>query len=241
MGKNFIVLDTETAPTVHHWDKKAHPETSLVYDMGWVVVDGNTFEPLQTRSFIIADTFTNHQLMNSAYYAKKLPQYIERGRLFAADWFIVSFYTAWETFLADVEEFNVCDVWAWNVQFDNKTLDNTINTYSNGFIDTFLPSDCCWRDAWDYVSSRCCVTEKYVNWAINNGYTSPKGNPSTKAETCYRYLNGDNDFIESHTALDDAKIEAMMVIKAKKRHAKGANSTGQGWRYPLEVKKKMGI
>ena len=75
--KNFIVFDTETAPTVKHYDRRAHPETSLVYDFGWVVVDGNDFSIKEERSFIIAETFTNHQLMNSAYYANKLPQYIE--------------------------------------------------------------------------------------------------------------------------------------------------------------------
>lgn len=239
--KDFIVLDTETAPTVKHTDRRAHPETSLVYDMGWVVVDGNNFSIKESHSFIIADTFMNHQLMNSAYYAKKLPQYIERGRLFAADWFIVSFYTAWEIFLKNIETYNVTDIWAWNVQFDNQTLDHTINVYSNGFVKSFLPDGCEWRDAWDYVSSRCCVTEKYVRWAINNGYVSAKGNPSTKAETCYRYLNEDDSFIESHTALDDAMIEAAMVIKAKKRHAKGAMTTGQGWKYPYQVKRKLGI
>lgn len=235
--KNFIVFDTETAPTVKHYDRRAHPETSLVYDFGWVVVDGNDFSIKEERSFIIAETFTNHQLMNSAYYANKLPQYIERGRLFAADWFIVSFYTAWDTFLKDIKTYDITDVWAWNIHFDNVTLDHTINVYSNGFMNTFLPTSCNYRDAWDYVSSRCCVTEKYINWCIENGYTSAKGNPSTKAETCYRYLNAENDFIESHTALDDAKIEAMMVIKAKKRHAKGAMTIGQGWRYPANARK----
>lgn len=237
MAKNFIVLDTETAPTVKHHDNQAHPETSLVYDLGWVVVDGNTLEIISQTSFVIADTYCNPTLMNSAYYAKKLPQY-NAGAAFcptAAEWHIKSFLEAWQIFCNQVVFYNVKKVWAWNVRFDNIALDNTISHYSNGFINSFLPQGVIYSDVWDYVTSRLCSTKKYVKWCKNNGFTTAKGNPKTSAEIVYRYLTSQLDFIERHTANSDAVIEAEMLIKAKKAHKKGANTIGQGWRYPKNL------
>ena len=241
MAKNFIVLDTETAPMIKHRDGKAHPETSLVYDLGWVVVDGNTFEIISSTSFVIADTYCNPALMNSAYYAKKLPQY-NAGAAFcptAAEWHIKSFLGAWQVFCNQITFYNVQKVWAWNVQFDNIALDHTITHYSNGFITSFLPQDVTWGDVWDYVTSRLCITKKYVNWCIDNEFITAKGNPQTSAETVYRYITSQPDFIEQHTAQSDAEIEAQMLIKAKKAHKKGKNTIGQGWRYPVKTLKEM--
>ena len=53
---NFVVLDTETAPTVNHKDGKAHPETSLVYDFGYTIRD-NDNSVIRERSFVVTDTF----------------------------------------------------------------------------------------------------------------------------------------------------------------------------------------
>lgn len=240
MAKNFIVLDTETAPMVKHCDGKAHPETSLVYDLGWVVVDGNTFEVIDRTSFVIADTYCNPALMNSAYYAKKLPQY-NKGAAFnpAAEWHIKSFLEAWQIFCEHIKTYNVKKVWAWNVQFDNVALDHTISHYSNGFVTSFLPQGVTYGDAWDYVCSRLCATKKYVNWCLQNNFVSAKGNPKTSAEIVYRYISSQNDFIERHTAQSDAQIEAQMLIKAKKAHKKGKDTIGQGWRYPVNTLKEM--
>lgn len=66
--KYYIVLDTETANEI--------PD-QLVYDLGFVVTDkqGNIYERF---SFVINDIFLNEKdLMQTAYYADKLPQYYE--------------------------------------------------------------------------------------------------------------------------------------------------------------------
>lgn len=240
MAHNFMVLDTETAPTVKHADRRAHPETSLVYDLGWVIVDGNTLEIVKDISLVIADTFCNPHLMNSAYYAQKLPQYNEgAGFVEHREWYTMSFLAAWQRFQEEIENYNIKRVWAWNVQFDNKALDNSIAHYSNGFVTSFLPESAKYGDAWDYVCSRLCNTKKYVKWCIEHGFVSPKGNPKTSAEVVYRYLQEQPDFIERHTANSDARIEAEMLIHAKRSHKKGADTIGQGWRYPAAVAKLL--
>ena len=231
----FVVLDTETAPTVNHGDNCAHPETSLVYDFGYII-DNNDGQIMVERSFIIADTFFNTQLMNSAYYADKLPQYYEGMN---KDWQVVSFLEAYRTFKDDCKTYNVKTIWAYNVLFDEIALNNTIKTYSNGFISWFKPYGIKYRDIWSEVGFTICNTKKYVKWAIEQGFVTASGNPSTGAETAYRYMIGNDEYIESHTALEDCKIELALLLKAKRQHKKTPKSKKQGWRAAAKIRKQL--
>ena len=101
---NFCVLDCETAPTVNHKDNKAHPETSLVYDFGYTIRDNNN-NAIRDRSFVVTDTFYQIDLMKSAYYADKIPTYLEGIK--TGEWVESSFNEVWRTFKADCKECNV--------------------------------------------------------------------------------------------------------------------------------------
>ena len=71
----ILVLDTETTNTVDV-DGKLDMSDVLCYDIGWIVTDrqGNVY---QARSFVNRDIFLYEPtLMASAYYAKKIPQYL---------------------------------------------------------------------------------------------------------------------------------------------------------------------
>ena len=46
-----------------------------------------------------------------------------------------------------------------------------------------------------------------VIFCSENGYTMKNGSPRMTAEILYRYLSGNNDFEEEHTALADVLIE----------------------------------
>jgi len=229
-----MVLDTETAPTIKYHDSNIHPETMLVYDIGWIVASGDTGAILERRSFVVAETFYS-EYMESAYYADKLPQYYEG---LGTDWTADNFINIWQQFKNDVIEYNIKNIWAYNAKFDEIVLNNTIKTYSNGFVKWFKPYKCNIRDIWDYAS---CITKtkKYVTWCVLNGYVSDKGNPSTSAEVVHRYLTDDNDFIEAHTALADCEIENAILTAAKRRHVKTRHSKGQGWRDAAATKKEM--
>lgn len=226
---NYVVIDTETAPTVDHKDNQAHPETSLVYDFGYTIRDCNDCE-LVSRSFVIAETFTNLRLMNSAYYADKLPLYHAGiGSTDSSTWRMVSFAEAWETFKADCKLYKVKTAWAYNARFDLIALNNTIRTYSNGFVKFFFPYKMKVRDVWDYASN-ITGSKTYVSWCIEHGYFTASGNPQTGAEIVYRFITDDNNFIEDHTAYSDACIEDAILVAAKRKHAKTRHSMGQGWR-----------
>ena len=65
MNKKFLILDVETANSL---------DDPLVYDIGFAVIDG-LGKVFETGSYVIADTFLNPEIMASAYFAEKIPQY----------------------------------------------------------------------------------------------------------------------------------------------------------------------
>lgn len=224
---NYVVLDTETAPTVHYADGRAHAETSLVYDFGYTIFDVATNTTLCERSFVVAETFYNSALMNSAYYAAKIPTY-QQG-IKTGEWIVASFVEIWRTFKADCKAFNVKKAWAFNCAFDEKALNNTIKTYSNGFNQWFMPYKLRLCDIWDYSSNITC-TANYLKFCDTNGKFTKTGNPSTCAETIFAFINNERDYEEKHTALEDARIEREILVTARKKHKKTRHSRGQGYR-----------
>lgn len=223
---NFVVLDTETAPTVNHKDGKAHPETSLVYDFGYTIRDNNSV--IRERSFVVTDTFYQIDLMKSTYYADKIPTYYEGIK--TGEWIEASFNEVWRTFKADCKECNVKSAWAYNCRFDEIALNNTLRTYSNGFATWFMPFKLRLKDVWDYASN-ITSSKRYLKYCVATGAFTPTGNPSTSAESVYRFINNEHDFTEDHTALSDARIEAAILLAAKAKHKKTRHgSRGQGWR-----------
>lgn len=236
---NYLVLDTETAPTVHHGDNKVHPETSLVYDLGYVIAN-TSGEVLCKRSFIIAETFNNIALMKTAYYASKLPQYRE-GASYETDkngWKIASFLEVYHTLNEDCKKFHVKRVCAYNIRFDLQALRNTMETYSNGFRSFTLPYGLKLIDIWD-AASIITGTKKYVKWCQRHGFVKSSGNPNTGAETVFSYLTDNVEYVERHTALEDCLIENDIFQAVLKKHKKYPHTLGQGWRAASKIAKKM--
>ena len=62
MARNYIVIDTEGVDTQKRTDGQPNPSSGLFYDMGYLVIDGETGEVLQRRSFINSDVFFNLSL-----------------------------------------------------------------------------------------------------------------------------------------------------------------------------------
>lgn len=235
MARNFIVLDTEGVDTVPHYDGQAHPESSLFYDLGFTVIDGNTCEELAAYSFINADVYFDRGLMTSAYYADKREKY-DAG--IGIDWDIATTRDIMRTLHDACERYNVREIWAFNARYDMTITAHTVKIMSNGFIDEFLPSGTTWRDVWDYAGSTLCNTHKYVEWCLTRDYVSAKGNPMTRAEVVYQYLIEDDTFIEAHTALEDARIEAEILKACKRRKQRARHSIGQGWRDAAKIAKR---
>jgi hypothetical protein len=227
------IVDTET--TSLNRAAKAF-STCLVYDFGYVISDtkGNI---VVKRSFINDDVFSNPSLMETAYYAEKLPMYHENK---GNEWIHSTTLEMWNIFNNDIKEYGVKagDVFAYNAGFDMRALNFTINHFSNGFVKEFIPCNM-WRDIWVIAGKAITATNKYVNFCIDNGLLSEKKNPSTSAETVFKYLTGNIEFAERHTALNDSEIEHFILMNCFKRHAAMPATLGQGWVYAARIKKGM--
>ena len=111
--KYFMVVDVETAGGF---------DNPMVYDIGFAICDkkGNIYESF---SYIIEEVFANYDLMNTAYYAKKIPNYlidVAEGKRT-----IVPFAHARQTFNDMIEMYGIETVCAYNLKFDANALGNT--------------------------------------------------------------------------------------------------------------------
>ena len=95
---------------------------------------GNIYEK---RSFVISEVFDNTKLMETAYYAKKIPQYIKG--LETGEFVKVGMLEARAEFLKLMEKYDIKTISAYNLMFDMKALKSTFQTL--GYGKKFLPSE----------------------------------------------------------------------------------------------------
>ena len=212
-----IVLDTETCP-IDKDLKDVRPDNMWVYDCGWAVVDkrGKVYK---TRSFVNADIFLNEkELMKSAYYAKKIPMYWEQIK--SGERILTSFYNIRKALLEDIKEFEVTKVFAHNMRFDYGTLNNTQRWLSKSKYRYFFPFgiEICdtLRMARDVISKM----PTYKRFCEENNYITKNGQLRLTAEIIYRFITKDNNFVESHTGLEDVMIEKEILAYCYKQHKK---------------------
>ncbi len=193
----YLTIDTETTGTL---------ENPLIYDIGGAVHDrnGNIEE---TFSFVIYDVYKNKDLMQSAYYAFKLPMYekeLEKG--FRK---MVRFYTARNHILNLIDKYDIKAVLAYNMRFDLNALNNTLRTLTNGKRKYFFPfSKNC--ELWcTHTMIKQIIKEKprYKTWCEKYDYLSGNHQPKTSVEVLYKWLTKNHGFLEDHTSLEDALIE----------------------------------
>lgn len=212
-----IVIDTETCPI----DKDLTdvlPTNMFAYDCGWAVVDkrGNVY---RTRSFINADIFLEEKdLMKSAYYAEKIPRYwedIKAGRRI-----LTSFYNIRKTFMEDITEFNVTEIFAHNMRFDYGTLNTTQRWLTKSKYRYFFSKDLVICDTLKMARDVIGTMPTYRRFCEENNYLTKNGRLRFTAEIIYRFITKNNDFIESHTGLEDVLIEKEILTYCYKQHKK---------------------
>lgn len=225
----FLVIDTETCNTL---------EQPMPYDIGYAITDryGNI---VLERSFLVAEIFIDMaDVMKSAYYAEKIPMYWEDVKNGTRK--IAPFWTIRKTMLEDMKLWGVKKVGAYNMGFDRRALNNLIRYVSKSFKRYFFPFGteyfCIWNMACDVLLNR----NSYVNFAMENGFVSDANNILTSAECAYRYIKNKCDFIESHTGLEDVKIEVEIFAKCISLHKKMDTSINSScWRKVQRKRKHM--
>lgn len=73
-------------------------------------------------------------------------------------------------------------------------------------------------DLWGVACEKLINIDKYRNYCLDNRLLTKSAKYfKTSAETCFQYLMKNYTFIEEHTALSDALIEAQILTKALKK------------------------
>ena len=202
----YLGVDTETCNSLVDENEKLDLSNSLVYDIGWAIVD-KYGKPYKTRSYVVEEIFYDSVLMDSAYYKEKIPQYledIEQGKRIVAP-----FNKIRMILLSDRKKWNCKAVFAHNAYFDYNALNVTARYLTGSKVRYFFPYKV---DIWDTLRmSRNTIgkTEKYSKYCAENGYLTNHKTPQNRltAEILYRYIKNDPHFVESHTGLEDVEIE----------------------------------
>lgn len=217
--KFLIGLDTETCNGIMV-NEKLDLNCSLVYDLGWAVVD-KYGEVYKKQSFVIFETFVGMKdVMQSAYYAEKIPQYWEDIK--SGKRKLVTFQTARKALLSDMKEFKTNIVFAHNASFDLRALNTTYRYITKSKYRYFFR----WgTEIWDTLKmsqDTICKQKSYIEYCKRNGYMTKHKTPRPRAtaEILYRYLTGNENFDESHTGLEDVLIEKEILKHCFRQHKK---------------------
>ena len=194
----IIVLDTETLGL----------QNPTIYELGFIIYDTETNSIIKERDYLIKQVYDNLDLFNTAYYSSKRPIYEEMlvSKLIKR----VYWGYALNMLLKDIEKYNVSEIYAYNSRFDKNAIQHTIQELNGvkGFESDIL-------DIMNYIQP-IVDTPNYQDFCESNGYMTKhkKPRPQKKAETLYRYLTNNIDFIEDHMALSDSQIELTILLTA---------------------------
>lgn len=222
--KYVIVLDVETANMA---------EDALVYDLGFGVYDkqGNEYE---SYSKVITNIFDKEKdLMQSAYYSEKLPQYYEQLEKGTRE--RIGILQAKKFIREVMEKYGINEIYAYNANFDLTALNRTIRYVTKSKVRYFFPYGtkvCC---IWHMACQVLCTQKTFLKQGIRND----NGNLITNAERVYSYIKN-VDFQEEHTGLEDTRIEAQIMAWCFKQHKKmNRNINRVCWRIPNLLVEKV--
>ena len=213
-----LVLDTETANTLVDEDGRMDMSSVLMYDIGWSVVDTKGHVYLE-RSYMNRDIFVyERELMRSAYYGWKIPQYVRdlrNGERIMSDTYHIR-----KQMLADMELYHITEVVAHNARFDLNAL-NTIQRWTTkSQYRYWFPYG---TEVWDTMKMARDVIHKmptYRRFCEEYGFLTANGRLSATAENLYRFITKNPDFVESHTGLEDVQIEREIMFYCFRQHKK---------------------
>ena len=219
----------------------------LIYDLGWQVIDrnGNVYAKrnfLISEIFSVPSIFnTAYYASKRPLYLEKL----QKGEIELVNWQEATAVLENDLqFVESVGAYNSMfdfkkalpftelyinmlyspNYYKWE-QMQNNIIDNIANKPQNQTNKEFDPYYFSFRnkkyplfDIWGLSCEHLLNNNDYKELCYNNNWvTASEKYFKTSAETTYRFFKGDNDFIESHTALNDAEIESELFAEIIKR------------------------
>lgn len=191
----YVVVDVESTNSL---------DDPFCYDVGFAVVDevGNVYEK---HSYVVAEIFLDKELMKSAYFADKIPQYWDDIKNGSRQ--LKSFFNIRKIFKEVCKKHHIWAVVAHNARFDYRALNLTLRFLTGSKMKYFLPYG---TEVWDSLKmSREVLKEvdEYGEFCYLNNFLTKKLGKRYTAEIIYRFLTANIDFEESHTGLEDVMIE----------------------------------
>ena len=231
--------------------KKIAIAKPLIYDLGWTIVDkkGRVYAQenyLITEIFSVPEIFnTAYYAEKRPLYIDKL----NRGEITLTDWRTASARLEFALDICEaVGAYNAMfdfkkaipftdlyisklyspDFHQW-LNYQNRCceriVNNTIANSKKEFeADTFRFHGNSYPlfDLWGLSCEYLLNNNEYKKACLENGWKTESGKYfKTSAETTYRFVTGNNNFDEAHTAIDDANIESeifsLIVKRAKNK------------------------
>lgn len=198
--EKLIVTDVETTNSI---------DDPICYDVGFAVIDyeGRVYE---AHSYVVADVFLDKELMASAFFKDKVPQYweeIKSGKR------ILRRFSTIKAIFADVcKQYDIKKIVAHNARFDYRALNLTQRYLTSSKYRYFLPFGV---EIWDTLKMSREVLKNdndYCVFCYENQYLTNRMAKRFTAEILYRFITNSLDFEESHTGLEDVMIEKEIFV-----------------------------
>lgn len=192
--KTIMILDTETIGL----------EKRFMYDLGYIIARKNEkgiYISIEKKQFVIDQVYNNKMLFETAYYNEKRPKYISLLRGKKAR--IKKIGHATMIMRHDIEKFEVENVYAYNMPFDTSVLEFNSKVFNIINPIEHLPQTDIMTFACEFIHK----TDRYLDFCETYGHITNANNLKTNAEITFKFVSEIYDFEESHTSLQDCKIE----------------------------------
>lgn len=214
-----IMIDTETANTRSDETGRLDCRDALTYDVGFHVIDTHGREYGEKHSFVNTDIFFHEKdAMKSAYYADKIAQYWEDIK--AGKRTLANTYEIRKALAEVIKKYDCKFICAHNARFDYNALNSTQRYVTKSQYRHFIPRGLVWYDTLKMARSVLKQMPTYRRFCEENGYMTKNNQCRYTAEVIYRYITKDNDFVESHTGLEDVEIETAIFAYCHRQHKK---------------------
>lgn len=193
---NILIFDTETV----------NLEKPFCYNIGYVIYDTLENKQVLRKEFVVEQIWHNLPLFSTAYYNNKREIYVSRMRgkhIKMMKWGYIM-----REMCKDIEDYEIAQAYAYNSDFDERVFEHncewfkTVNPFDNVAI----------FDIRGYVHQFIAFNKDFQMFCDRHELYTDGGNYSTTAETIYRYVSGETDFAEEHTALADSLIELEILL-----------------------------
>lgn len=205
----LAVVDTETT---------GQGKNLQVYDLSFVVYDTLEQRIIHKSANLAQEVFANQELMSTAYYSDKIGLYKEylRSGLYS----LKPFDEILKEFRIYLEEFEIIEIWAHNASFDKMAIKNTSEKLSSRSGSYRLPFGASWYCSLKLAKRELAENEQYKDFCKKYGFLTKSGKVQLTAETVYRYLKNEPEFVEEHTGLKDAQIELEIIRSLRTSESK---------------------